>query len=118
MLVKGEKMSDTIRKDDDGNCEFCGQECWKDGGQMCDEQQADGFVDPSDASSNVMGGDTGVDADDPNLFIVPEDEYGRSEFVLMCKREGVSLDDKGLRRWWKIWKAGFCCAASRSEDEV
>lgn len=32
------------------------------------------YVDPSDASSNIMGGDTGVDADDPNHFIIPEEE--------------------------------------------
>lgn len=32
---------DNIEKDDDGNCKYCGQKCWK--GEMCDEQQAGGF---------------------------------------------------------------------------
>lgn len=32
---------DVINTDDNGNCIFCGEECFK--GEMCDEQQADGF---------------------------------------------------------------------------
>jgi|JFJP01.1.fsa_nt_gi hypothetical protein len=40
-LVEGE---DCI-KDDEGNCAFCGQKCWE--GEMCDEQQGDGFQEPT-----------------------------------------------------------------------
>lgn len=32
---------DDYERDDDENCKYCGQKCWK--GQMCDEQQAGGF---------------------------------------------------------------------------
>jgi len=36
-----EEEEDEIKTDDDGNCEFCGEKCFD--GEMCDEQQADGF---------------------------------------------------------------------------
>jgi hypothetical protein len=29
--------------DDEGNCLYCGQDCFSGAGQMCDEQQAGGF---------------------------------------------------------------------------
>ena len=33
--------TEDMNKDDNGNCQYCGQKCWE--GQMCDEQQAGGF---------------------------------------------------------------------------
>ena len=36
-----EELKDKIDLDDDGNCLYCGQDCFN--GEMCDEQQAGGF---------------------------------------------------------------------------
>ena len=36
-----EDGTEDMNKDDNGNCIYCGQKCWD--GQMCDEQQSDGF---------------------------------------------------------------------------
>ncbi len=35
------EVNNEIKTDDDGNCVFCGAKCFE--GEMCDEQQADGF---------------------------------------------------------------------------
>ena len=43
---------------------------------LCQDCQ---LVDPSDGSSNIMGGDTGVDADDPYLFKVENEKEERDE---------------------------------------
>jgi len=43
MTIWEEDLIGDIETDDDGNCLYCGQKCWANGGQMCDEQQAGGF---------------------------------------------------------------------------
>jgi len=39
-------MPDEYETDDDGNCKYCGEKCWE--GEMCDEQQAGGFNNPTE----------------------------------------------------------------------
>ena len=38
---EAEDVWDAMDIDEDGNCQYCGKECWN--GDLCDEQQAGGF---------------------------------------------------------------------------
>jgi len=76
---------DTIEKDDDGNCKYCGQKCFE--GEMCDEQQAGGFNDEDEPF-------------DPNNFSLCEkedfiDEWGQytDEVCAALGYEEDSCDD-------------------------
>jgi hypothetical protein len=95
------KNVEEIEKDENGNCVYCGQKCWKDGGQMCDEQQAGGFNNETKTAMYQISANVRKYSPTPIVEIITDEKGNKSEKIVfvstLTKKEGNEISERVVK---------------------